>query len=116
MVTNERLTTWRALSELFLDTEIEQLTLDHIARTVQSSPYTTDQVEDILWAEVYPVLKQNLTSVAGIWDGWSDSWLKENLTAYDDPASVRNNSIFNKTTLSKEIQTYWSAVKSRLNS
>ena len=108
---NNRLEIRRALSELFLDTEIDQSILTSISKTIKQSDYSFDEVEAILWAEVYPVLKQNLASPAGIWEGWSDSWLLENLEAYDDPQTVRENSIYAPTTISKEIEQYWQQIK-----
>lgn len=116
MNNKERLVVWRALSELFLDTEIDHSFHQSIARTLKHSEYSLQQVEDILWAEVYPVLKQNLASTAGIWDGWSDSWLQENLQAYENPEVIRKKSIFNKTSISNEIKQHWSEITKLVDS
>jgi len=116
MNNKERLAVWRALSELFLDTEIDRSLQQSIAQTIKLSEYTLQQVEDILWAEVYPVLKQNLASTAGIWDGWSDSWLQENLQAYENPEFIRKKSIFYKTGVSNEIKQHWSEITKLVNS
>ena len=111
MLAKERLSIWRSLSELFLDTEIDLTIYQAIARKIQQSDYSIEQVENILWAEVYPVLKQNLASPAGIWDGWSDSWLIENIEAHDDPGIVRENSIYSSCTISNEINQHWQQIK-----
>ncbi len=105
---------WSALSDLFLDTEIDDLIRKDIAVQLHRSGYPIDEVEDILWAEVYPVLKNNLASLAGVWQGWSDSWLLENLTAYKKPEITREKSIYNKTTISEEINHHWQLIKDQL--
>lgn len=102
---NERLNIWRALSELFLDTETDELTYHYIARTVLESKMSLADVEDILWYEVYPVLESNLRSVAGVWSGWPDEWLLQNL-----PAPIRPGSIKGKRWVIKEIKRCWQHV------
>jgi hypothetical protein len=84
-----RLKIWRALSELFLDAEIDAAVFDYIAGTVMETGYTSEEMHSILWGEVYPVLKSNLRSVAGVWSGWSDEWLLENIKiSSEKPAAV----------------------------
>jgi hypothetical protein len=63
------------------------------------------EAEEILWYEVYPVLEGNLRSVAGVWEGWSDSWLVQNL-----PAPVRLIAIDGDTSIIKEIKRCWRQV------
>lgn len=102
MNTEERLKIWRALSDLFLDTEIEDSTFKYIACTVSESDFYLSEVEDILWYEVYPVLESNLRSVAGVWEGWSDAWLLQNLSA-----AVRPTAIHGEPSIIKEIKRCW---------
>jgi len=101
----ERLNIWRALSDLFLDTEINELTFNYIARCVSESNLSLSEAEEILWYEVYPVLESNLRSVTGVWDGWSDEWLLQNL-----PASVRPDAIHGEPSIIKEIKQFWQQV------
>lgn len=104
-----RLAVWRALSDLFLDTEICDHTFAYIARVIRESGYTPDEVRLILWGEVYPALKLNLLSVAGVWDGWPDDWLLENikvahrLPRWQLPSFIR-----------REIQRDWAKVAQHL--
>ncbi|KPA90164.1 MULTISPECIES: DUF7079 family protein [Pseudomonas] len=86
-VDTNRLKIWQALSSLFLDTEIDPLTYDAIARAIRESGYSQEEVQRILWNEVFPVLQANLKCVAGEWAGWSDAWLVENLRVVDEPQS-----------------------------
>ena len=105
MDADKKLKIWRALSDLFLDTEIDELTFNYIATTISENSASLSDVEEILWFEVYPVLESNLRSVAGVWEGWSDEWLLQNL-----PASVRPKAIQGKPTIIKEIRHYWQQV------
>ncbi|MFS0827289.1 DUF7079 family protein [Pseudomonas phoenicis] len=99
-----RLQLWQALSQLFLDCEVSEATLDHIARTVHSSGYAPAQAERILWAEVYPVLRHNLYSPAGEWAGWSDDWLLAHVRVDCSSARPRNTSV------AREIARCWRCV------
>lgn len=105
MSTEDRLKIWRALSDLFLDTEIEDHVFVYIARTVSECGLSLSEAEDILWYEVYPVLEGNLRNVAGVWEGWPDSWWRQNL-----PAKVRPNSIHGNATIIQEIKLCWQRV------
>jgi hypothetical protein len=98
----EKLKIWRALSDLFLDTEVDELTFKYIARTISESEFSLPEIEEILWYEVYPVLEGNLRSVAGVWEGWPDEWLIQHL-----PASVRPSAIHGEPSIIKEIKRCW---------
>lgn len=108
-VDSNRLKTWQALSSLFLDTEIDDLTCDYIARVVLETGYSPKEIHSILWNEVFPVLEANLRSVAGEWAGWTDEWLLEHLSASDElePRKGRGS-------IAKEIARCWSQVATRL--
>ncbi|BFM21346.1 DUF7079 family protein [Gilvimarinus japonicus] len=105
MSTDDRLKIWRALSDLFLDTEIEDYVFKYIARTISECELSLSETEEILWYEVYPVLEGNLRSVAGVWEGWPDSWLLQNL-----PAPVRPSAIHGEPSIVKEIKRCWQQV------
>lgn len=55
---------WEALSELFLDTEIE---LQHVISSLQGSGFSRADIEKVMRCEVAPVLGGNVLSVAGVW-------------------------------------------------
>lgn len=71
---------WQALSELFLDSDTS---CDHNVRVhvLASSPYSIEQLEQILIEEVYPVCRSNLLSPAGVWSGFDGDWLERNVLA-----------------------------------
>ena len=71
---------WVALSEFYLDTELQDSDLRHIAVTFLDSPYTLDEVKAINKYEVFPILQANLLSVAGVWAGFDEEWLVDKIT------------------------------------
>ncbi|KAG1658093.1 Antitoxin ParD [Nymphon striatum] len=56
---------WIAMSDLFLDTELQDYHFSYIARKMHESGYSLDELEQILMLEVFPVCIANLHSVAG---------------------------------------------------
>ena len=72
-----RRSVWHALSDLFLDTELQDHDLAEIARILVQSPYSLGDIEEILFREVYPVCIPNLWCVAGEWDGFDREWLEQ---------------------------------------
>jgi hypothetical protein len=69
---------WQALSDLFLDTDTS------LARTwrvgiLAASPYSLDELQQILVDEVYPVCRSNLFSIAGEWAGFDPEWLERSI-------------------------------------
>ena len=69
-----RMPVWIALSDLFLDTDVT-LSDEHIVRVCAQSPYSLDELFDILQNEVAPVCGHNLLLIAGQWDFFDESWL-----------------------------------------
>lgn len=72
----ERMPVWRALSELFLDTELQEEDLVRIATVLAASTYAEEKIEEILRFEVTPVCKWNMFSVAGEWIGFDEDLLR----------------------------------------
>lgn len=70
----DRRTAWLALSDLYLDTEVEAFH-DAIAATLAGLPYTDAELEAILLQDVHPVLRWNLLGVAGAWAGFDEAHL-----------------------------------------
>jgi hypothetical protein len=67
------------LSDLFLDTELNEASYREIARTVIASGYSPAEIRSILWDEVFPVIEFNLRHPAGVWDGFPIEWLEEGI-------------------------------------
>lgn len=85
VVDPKRLQLWQALSEFFLDTELTDTTIAYIARVIQETGYSYQEVHTILWGEVFPGLKSNMLCVAGEWAGWPDEWLLKRLRVRTGP-------------------------------
>lgn len=77
-----RLTVWRALSELYLDTELKDADHRRIAAVLAALPYGVDELEEILRHEVHPACRGNLLQVAGEWAGFDDNWLRARIAPY----------------------------------
>lgn len=83
----ERKPIWIALSNFYLDTELEEYVLKSIAKKIIESPYSLKKVKEINTYELFPVLHYNLISVAGVWTGFDEDWLTNSII---DSLSKRN--------------------------
>ena len=72
---------WKALSELYLDTELKDYDFIEIAFTFQNSPYSFDEIKSINKYEVFPILCVNLLSSTGIWYEFDEKWLVDKITS-----------------------------------
>lgn len=70
---------WEALSDLFLDTEVDDRSIDWIAKVLVASGYSDAELEGILWNEVCPALYENLLSPAGVWEGFKVEFVEKRI-------------------------------------
>ncbi|MCR9247769.1 MAG: hypothetical protein NXI31_22305 [bacterium] len=75
----DRAPVWAAMSEFFLDTELELGDLERIAEVVARSKYTVEQLESILFRELVPALWTNVSTPAGEWGGFDQDWLQRRI-------------------------------------
>ena len=75
----KRMPVWEALSELFLDNELQPADHERIAQALAATDFSAEEIEVILIAEVCPVCRWNLVSVAGEWAGFDRDWLREKI-------------------------------------
>jgi hypothetical protein len=68
---------WLALSELWLDTELDAGDLLRLAHGLHESGYPQAELEAIYAMEVAPAVWLNAWSVAGVWQGFDPDWLFE---------------------------------------
>lgn len=80
---------WVAMSDLFLDTELQDFHFIFIAKKMHESGYSLDELEDILMLEVFPVCIANLHSVAGEWAGFEEEWVINAIVAAKRPNRFR---------------------------
>jgi hypothetical protein len=66
---------WTALSDLWLDTELDQTDIQRIAQIATKSGYSIAELNEIYLYEVAPVVSANLLTVAGEWAGFDEGWL-----------------------------------------
>lgn len=71
---------WVALSELWLDTELDEADLHRIAEVLRASAYRLAELRRIYLHEVAPVMYPNTLSVAGEWAGVDPDWLVAEIT------------------------------------
>jgi hypothetical protein len=71
-----RLTAWQALSQLFLDTELDDSDISSISRQLRSTGYGLAELDRIYEEEVAPVCCRNLRALpGGAWTGFDSEWL-----------------------------------------
>lgn len=71
----QRRPVWDALSSLFLDTDVSLLR-NWRSAALAASPYSVEEIEEVLVQEVFPICSWNLFSVAGEWAGFDLEWLE----------------------------------------
>ncbi len=66
---------WLALSDFFLDTELDDRAMKHVASVILESGYTLKETKEILVTDLFPALLFNLHDVAGEWEEFPEEWL-----------------------------------------
>jgi hypothetical protein len=61
---------WLAISEFYLDTQLDQNDLDRITNIFKTSKYSITELKYIDFYEVAPIVGRNLLSTAGVWSGF----------------------------------------------
>ena len=75
---------WDALSTLFLDTDTS-LSRSWRVKVLSESVYSLEEIEQILFDDVYPVCAPNLRSIAGEWAGFDSQWLETQILKHRRP-------------------------------
>ena len=71
-----RLPLWQALSDLFLDTQLCDAFMEGIARIMDESGLTIEELWRVYSYEVAPVVYMNVYSFVGEWAGFDPDWLR----------------------------------------
>ncbi len=66
---------WEALSNFYLDTELNEKDYDYISNILLKSKLSYSELKAIDLHEVFPTLQLNLLSPAGEWSGFETAWL-----------------------------------------
>ena len=72
---------WKAMSEFFLDTELDAEAFERIAGVISESGYSVAELEHILWRELCPILGYNCAPIAGVWNGFDPEWVERKILA-----------------------------------
>jgi hypothetical protein len=75
----ERKKVWIALSDLFLDTDTS-IFHENIVKALLASLFSVEELNEIMLQEVCPILRWNLYSVAGEWQGFNEEYVIELIT------------------------------------
>ncbi|MGD8846562.1 MAG: hypothetical protein PVI54_13665 [Desulfobacteraceae bacterium] len=67
---------WHSMSNLYLDDEIDNIDLLLVAEELAKTDLTSQEMDEIFYEEVHPVLCWNFTVPAGVWSSFD----KEHLT------------------------------------
>lgn len=67
---------WGALSELFLDTELMPDDFERIGQLLAQSPYSLEELDEILLWEVFPACFPSMLTIAGEWVMFDRDWLE----------------------------------------
>lgn len=107
------------LSELFLDTELTQLALNHIISSLRPLGIPVPTLEHMLRYDVFPILSPNLLSITGEWQGVDEDWLLQGVQARRSAAGsgwVKGGVDFVAWhSLGGRIRSIWDNVKEGLN-
>lgn len=99
----QRLPIWHALSDIFLDTELQPIDHAHIADVLRSSPFSREELQSILEREVAPAFVFNLLSVAGEWTSWSSDEVRAIMLRSLGPPGAHPLRLWMKRTLNRRI-------------
>ncbi|NIF05606.1 hypothetical protein F3J23_09135 [Chryseobacterium sp. Tr-659] len=83
----ERRNVWYALSDLYLDTELQEWQFQYMADIFLKSPFSLEKIKKIDKYEVFPVLFSNLLDPAGEWAGFDEKRLVKNIMKWMDSRS-----------------------------
>jgi len=70
---------WFALSGLWLDTELTDLDIHHIATVMVDSGYSLSELRVICDSEIAPIVYKNLLTPVGVWSGFDETWLAQQI-------------------------------------
>ncbi len=72
---NKRKPLWQALSDIWLDNELQDFERNHIVDLMRQTGYNFDELESIFYCEVAPAVYKNTFSATGEWAGFDSDWL-----------------------------------------
>ena len=113
---NRRKPVWVAISEFYLDSELEEKDILRLAEILKESEYSIIELKRINYEEVAPVVSPNLMSSAGVWSGIDEVWLVTEILKKIN--RKKNKSIFNiiyKKYIDWMTNNYWNKIEKIMN-
>jgi hypothetical protein len=107
----ERMPVWDALSDFFLDTELQPDDHERIAKTLAATRYSEKELDGILVHEVCPACKWNMLCVAGEWAGFDREWMKSKMSPRYDKRPLMSFSFRYRWMYAH----HWAKVRSRIS-
>jgi hypothetical protein len=87
-----RIAAWQALSDLFLDTDLDERDIASIARTLRATGIQNDELERIYEQEVAPVCWRNARAIpGGVWSGFEGNELAASIARHLDERKPWDN-------------------------
>ena len=115
----ERKIIWTALSEFYIDTELNDDDLARLSKIFYNSKLDLNTIKEIDLYEVFPLLKWNLYTPAPSWSGFDQPWLNDNC---ERMYNRRNNWLhriickaWNKTLSVANRSRYWDKIELLIN-
>ncbi len=90
-----------AISELFLDTHLEEEDFVRLRDILNESQLSIDKLNLIYYEEIAPLLYGNLESTAGEWSGFDPDWLEQEISKQ----SIKR--IIDKVPWLNNVRVYW---------
>ncbi|WP_292010546.1 hypothetical protein, partial [Chryseobacterium sp.] len=113
----ERKPIWIALSDFYLDTELQDSDFNYIANVFLNSSFTLEEIKHINKYEVFPVLQDNLLDAVGQWARFEEQWLIHTISIKLAKRNQLDNLLidFNYTKYKWMCADYWVAVENIYN-
>ncbi|MBV8908513.1 MAG: hypothetical protein JO276_12535 [Sphingomonadaceae bacterium] len=102
-----KLPVWHALSELFLDTELQAGGYECIARQLSAAGFSCEELWSILELEVAQAFAFNLDDIAGEWSPWSREEVLEIMSRRAPPRPMR---WFGRRRLRRHLRDEWKKI------
>ena len=68
---------WIAMSDLWLDQDLEEYQLQSIANVMRGSDLDEQELDDVFALELAPFLGANHLATIGVWDSFDQQWVCE---------------------------------------
>lgn len=109
------------ISDFYLDTELTEQDLTRKSIVFKESGLTIEEIKDINYHEVGPLLINNLKSVAGVWSGFNEEELHRTLEQVIGRGSSKNlfqrfRDFFRRGSIDYHTREYFEAIERRMQS